>query len=197
MKDRIRQIMEDHRMSQKEFAQKCGISDATLSQVFSGKTGATQKTVQKVLSAFPDVSLAWLMYGQGAAYENGPAGGGIPASGEDVAEAWDFAGAPSPQEPASPAADLTRGDVLPSSEAFAGTHPAARPDAWPASRMPAAGVPGAPAGMPGSGVRSGLSAGQNRGVKIVKYFDKPERQIREIRIFFDDGTYETFVPQGK
>lgn len=28
--------------------------------------------------------------------------------------------------------------------------------------------------------------------EVVKYVDKPQRKIVEIRIFFDDGTYETF-----
>ena len=28
--------------------------------------------------------------------------------------------------------------------------------------------------------------------EVVKYVDKPQRRITEIRIFFDDGTYETF-----
>ncbi|MBQ6062103.1 MAG: helix-turn-helix transcriptional regulator [Prevotella sp.] len=30
---------------------------------------------------------------------------------------------------------------------------------------------------------------------IVKYLDKPQRQITEIRIFYDDQTWETFVPK--
>lgn len=28
--------------------------------------------------------------------------------------------------------------------------------------------------------------------EVVKYIDKPQRKITEIRIFFDDGTYEVF-----
>jgi hypothetical protein len=40
---------------------------------------------------------------------------------------------------------------------------------------------------------------KNQGRKIVapevKYSDKPQRQITEIRIFFDDQTWETFVPK--
>lgn len=36
----------------------------------------------------------------------------------------------------------------------------------------------------------------NRSVKTeVKYIDKPQRKITEIRIFFDDQTWETFVPK--
>lgn len=30
---------------------------------------------------------------------------------------------------------------------------------------------------------------------VVKYVDKPQRQITEIRIFYDDQTWETFVPK--
>ncbi len=29
---------------------------------------------------------------------------------------------------------------------------------------------------------------------VVKYIDKPQRKITEIRVFFDDQTWETFVP---
>ena len=30
--------------------------------------------------------------------------------------------------------------------------------------------------------------------ETIKYIDKPQRKITEIRVFFDDGTYETFSP---
>ncbi len=30
---------------------------------------------------------------------------------------------------------------------------------------------------------------------VIKYVDRPQRQITEIRVYFDDLTYETFVPK--
>lgn len=36
---------------------------------------------------------------------------------------------------------------------------------------------------------------QNAPIEIVKYIDKPQRKITEIRIFYDDQTWETFVLQ--
>ncbi len=30
---------------------------------------------------------------------------------------------------------------------------------------------------------------------VIKEVEKPQRQITEIRIFFDDQTWETFVPK--
>ena len=43
-------------------------------------------------------------------------------------------------------------------------------------------------------VKSTLSNFQREEVKIV---DKPQRRITEIRVFYDDQTWETFVPQKK
>ncbi len=31
----------------------------------------------------------------------------------------------------------------------------------------------------------------------MNIIDKPVREIKEIRVFFSDGTYEAFVPSGK
>ncbi len=42
-----------------------------------------------------------------------------------------------------------------------------------------------------SGVQFSYSDTKN----IVKNFDKPQRKITEIRIFYDDQTWETFVPK--
>lgn len=34
-------------------------------------------------------------------------------------------------------------------------------------------------------------------IEKVKYIDKPLRRITEINVYFDDGTYEVFVPRRK
>jgi hypothetical protein len=51
----------------------------------------------------------------------------------------------------------------------------------------------------GAPTPQGGNMAKNQGRKIVapevKYSDKPQRQITEIRIFFDDQTWETFVPK--
>lgn len=36
-----------------------------------------------------------------------------------------------------------------------------------------------------------------RVIEKVKYIDKPPRRITEINVYFDDGTYEVFVPRRK
>ncbi len=38
---------------------------------------------------------------------------------------------------------------------------------------------------------------KNTASSNVKYIDKPQRKITEIRIFYDDQTWETFVPKQR
>ena len=51
---------------------------------------------------------------------------------------------------------------------------------------------------PSSSCQSVVSDGNKTAMKpqkeVVKIIDKKERKISEIRIFYDDNTWETFVP---
>ena len=65
MKERIRRIMEEAGMSQKEFAERLKISPASLSNILAGKTSPTNYHVQAVHNAFPDININWLFCGTG------------------------------------------------------------------------------------------------------------------------------------
>ena len=65
MKERIYQIMQSEKMTQREFAQALGISPSSLSSIFNGHTSPTNYTVQAIHRQFPDISIAWLMFGEG------------------------------------------------------------------------------------------------------------------------------------
>lgn len=49
MKDRIRQLMEDQHLTQQNFAQMIGISTATLSNIFNGKTNPSLSIVECII----------------------------------------------------------------------------------------------------------------------------------------------------
>lgn len=53
MKDRIRQLMEDQHLTQQNFAQMIGISTATLSNIFNGKTNPSLSIVDGIHKSFP------------------------------------------------------------------------------------------------------------------------------------------------
>ena len=152
MKDRIKLIMEQQGCNQVAFAHMIGIAPATLSGIFNGRTQPTLATAKAIHDRFPDISLNWLMFGEG-----------------EMTESPSAAPSASYKEDGAPA-DL--GDL------FASPSPAA----------PAAPAPVAGGGSPALKGRRGEAV-----EPVVKNTDKSERRISEIRVFFDDGTYEVYL----
>ena len=65
MKERILEIMQSHKMTQRDFAAALGISPSSLSSIFNGHTSPTNNTVQAIHRRFPEISITWLMFGEG------------------------------------------------------------------------------------------------------------------------------------
>lgn len=65
MKERILQIMQIKQMSQKIFAETLGIAPSSLSSLLSGRTAPTNNHVQAIHRCFPEISITWLMFGEG------------------------------------------------------------------------------------------------------------------------------------
>lgn len=167
MKERIFKIMTKVGMTQQDFANELGISPASLSSIFNGRTNPTNNHVRAIHRRFPDISVNWLMFGEGEMYDS----------------AEEEAGQSSPLPSAAPSpflsnlADNDRGEANASSQ---GTDVPLLFEETPQQpvQLPQGGVP--------------LGAAVPIIKEVVKYIDKPQRKITEIRIFFDDGTYETF-----
>lgn len=154
--------MESKNMNQQSFAQALGISSASLSSIFNGRTKPTLNHVEAIRKKFPNISLDWLMFGKGDMYT---------------------------QDNAS----------NPSTPPLSG---ASTPDAG-TTREPSlnfdqdASYPSEPRGSANAeqGTASPINPQANIEKTVVKYVDKPHRKITEIRVFFDDQTYELFVPK--
>lgn len=146
MKDRIYQLMKMTGKTQKDFAEELCIAQATLSGIFKGTTKPSNNIVSSIHECFPEISIPWLMFGEGGMYV------------DSVVKETQLAPAPSISvaDNASMAAKTEQKDLF--------------------------SVPVAPQPQPAI-VR-----------ESVKYIDKPQRKITEIRVFYDDGTYETFKP---
>lgn len=153
MKDRIRQIMDDQHMTQKEFAQFTGISEGSLSGVFNERTRPTIQMIETIHEKLPNISVEWIMFGTGSMYITEKSQ--TPSNDAQTSEKN------------SPLLDVQNSSLTPS--------------LFDDSKSTRVAV--------GEGVLS------NEGKTVVKYIDKPERKITEIRIFYDDQTWETFVPK--
>ena len=169
MRNRIRELMEKKGMSQKIFAHELKLGEATVSGIFNGRTNPSMATVQAIHNRFPEVSVQWLMFGDGEMFNND-----VDTSKQPLS-----AGTGTEQNLTSGNLSALGHDDF--TDGFFATNPADRQHTTPAAAVSAT---------------QGGATGQEQAsqIKVIeKYLDKPQRKIKEIRIFFDDGTYETFT----
>lgn len=188
MKDRIRRIMDEQHLTQQSFAQLLGISPAQLSGIFKDRTKPTLNIVDAIHQKFPQINLSWLLYGVEPMYIN------------NVSPLPDGLGemsVPDPTHPNVESLSLAFSDDD-SSTMGKPSNESSTPEAQTSPL-----VSPQPSGSQGS-QNSLFATPQNGGVnntpknatqETVKYIDKPQRKITEIRIFYDDQTWETFVPK--
>jgi len=69
-KERIEELLHHFRMTQKEFAEKCGILPETIADIKREKHGISKKVSEKILNAFPEVNKVWLLTGEGDMLNN-------------------------------------------------------------------------------------------------------------------------------
>lgn len=183
MKDRIRLIMEQTGLSQQDFAARLQISPASLSSIFTGRTNPTNNHVMAIHRAFPDINVNWLLFGEGEMR------GGSSASTSDSDDliSVDASSTPSPLSDAPNSSPATPGG-MPSMFSVDAFEPAAPTHPSVVSPTPSAHQ------RPMRGQQDARPMVAPRNMNII---DKPERKIKEIRVFYDDGTYEAFVPSSK
>lgn len=155
LKDRIKQLMEEQHMTQQVFADFLNQAPATLSSIFNGRTRPTLNIVNDIKSKFPDISIEWLLYGEGDMYKS--------------------ASTPTEMSPETPVpgTDLLLQFDTPSPAPHQTT-----PSATPFQQS----------------VRNTRLESVREELKLL---DKTPRRVTEIRVYYDDQTYETFVPAKK
>ena len=68
-RERIKRLIEKEGMSQRAFAEKIGVNPTNLNQVMLGKRSVPNSLPPKISSAFSEVRLDWILYGEGEMYE--------------------------------------------------------------------------------------------------------------------------------
>lgn len=182
MKDRIKEIMESQHMNQNVFAQFVGLSPATLSGIFTGRTRPTINIIESIKKRMPTINIDWLMFGTGDMYVHNQASNdeGQSRQPSNYAEpmlAFDEVA----DDVQNRYVDETIGDDLQTSSMA----PVASQMPPVTSQMPPRHHTTTRQSM--VNIRPGIAREE---VKIIE----KQRKITEIRIYFDDLTYETFVP---
>lgn len=159
--------MESQHMNQQSFANFIGVSPASLSSILQERTRPTLNIVEAIRSKMPTLNTDWLMWGEGEMFQSG--------AGDAAAETPGlFSGDPS-QAPEM--GTLEFGDE-------------------PQSARPSIPV-GASSVQANAPSHTARQQRQTSPAFVIdtKKVDKEPRRITEIRVFYDDQTWESFVPK--
>lgn len=166
MKERIRAIMESKGMTQQEFSQFLEMSPASLSSIFTGRTNPTLNVVESIKKKFDNINLEWLMFGNGQMFiEDETVDANESTAIGDGSCLLD--GESSNQNYVSPELQYKNSDA---NDPYRSTSNRDIP-------------------------RNNQSGVNSSVITDVKIIDKRVRKIKEIRVFYDDQTYESFVPK--
>lgn len=179
MKERVKKVQDHYKLTQKQFAVELGVAEATISSIYRGRTAPTNNLIQAVHNAYPAVNINWLMFGEGEML--------LPLTAETA-----VGGSVTNEE--AMGALMNGQEMSGQNVGFSMSDSPTLFDAPQAGNTPQkAQKTGSFSGLP---VELQLAEALSE-LKKAKDFDKPKRKIKEIRVFFDDGTFETFTPSGR
>lgn len=180
---RIKKVMESYGLQQQAFAKKLGVSPATISSIYTGRTKPSNNLVQAIHREFPEINTNWLLFEEGEMCLPSTT---FPASSEQEELVQNVVSHET--QPSSPFPPL--GGEMPMF--FAEEAPQATPAHQPvqpqlARTTAAHRTPNRTAAPPVEPVYH----------TKANDFDKLTRRVKEIRVFYDDGTFEVFAPANK
>lgn len=184
MEERIKQLMESLGMSQQDFAAKIGLSAASISNILTGRSKPTQNHVTAIHRAFPSVNVSWLMFDEGNMLEGSEVGVKNPSAG-NVGGSKNSEGSLFDAEENS-AGSFTSGYSTPMEKSGGLNSGVKARDNF--------------SGNVHEGQQIKHELGKNPGEQITKIVTETKivrPRVVEIRVFYDDQTFESFVPSEK
>ncbi len=175
-KERIEYIILEKQLTDGDFCAKAGISAATLSHIKSGRSRPSLAILRGVVEGFPELNPEWVLLGRGEMYSNS-----TPAenTGQESGDTSQTEGLDT---------DNNIGVFAGVNDIFASpvAQQMPRQSERPHSNMP----------LTKQQLAERAEQVKLNVAEIVRetlaQVQKPQRKIVEVRIFFDDGTYETF-----
>lgn len=173
-RERIELLMKCYNLSPSQFADRTGIQRASVSHIISGRNKPSLEVMLKIYEAFPGLDMKWLMTGIGDAPTGQPS---EPVAG--VQQESLFA-----EQAAVPHVE---------SSLFAAPAEPVLPTAIPEEPKPrrtALQQPVRERTVPEARPR------RQQGTRLAQMAAmQPDKKIKEIRIYYSDGTYETLIPE--
>ena len=163
IKDRIKVIMEKEGMMAGSFAESIGLQQSTLSHVINGRNRPSLDVIMKIHQRYNYINLEWLLYGVGEMTLSDTGDSFIQDQGTSTGNST---------------STLKYADNFPS---LFDQNPEKTTEGTGSFKNRKENA----LEIPFEGTKSSV-------IQDVKCIERPPRKITEIRIFFDDNTYETF-----
>ena len=193
-KEKIELIIQDKHLNNTQFCNEVCIAPGTLSHIRSGRTEPTLNILRSIAQAFPDINPAWLFYGEGSMYKDTDS----PTLDDEQLSDSRSTGV------GTRINNIDEAEAIHDAQLNLFAFPGNTPSSYPSSstknanashvNQPAVSATSSGASRPTShpnALTSPLSV-QEIVAETLKQQQKPSRKVVEVRIFFDDGTFETF-----
>jgi transcriptional regulator with XRE-family HTH domain len=211
MVDRIREILSRYQLTPTQFADAIGTARPIVSHILSGRNKPSLEVVQKIVAAFPDLSLPWLLSG------TGPVQSGTATAPSPYIEAEQPTLLPSATEKPSTAristkrsstisqgsqgvAEALRPAVAPTMPAKGGQMASKHTESTaPTPSLAEAPVPAptvAPVSAPAvTEITAPSEVAPTAMATSLQGIAEPGKLIRRIVIFYSDGTFSDYQPE--
>ncbi|SDX45258.1 helix-turn-helix domain-containing protein [Hymenobacter psychrophilus] len=193
MLDRIQELLQVRELSSSQFADAIGVSRPVVSHLLSGRNKPSLEVVQKIIAAFPDLSLSWLLNGAGPMLERQVAADATKATVNPGPAALS-PGQPAPRvQPATePAPAVAPAPAMAPEAAPQPTAAATEPVETPKTPTQPRAVAPAPSATPAA-----TSSATRAGANLAYALAEPGKSIRRIVLFYQDGTFTDFRPEAE
>ena len=170
--ERIQEIIRAKNLNNIQFCSITGISPASLSHITSNRSKPTLTILRNVINGFPDVNPEWIMMGTGPMFRNQD--NAMMHSDEDINDdEYKMLDEANDKVPSLFDDEEMETAVNPVRNAYEKNQ-----RKWNAQS-------------------SNMVNVEDVVKKTLTFMQKPQRKIVEVRIFFDDGTYESFATKVK
>lgn len=189
MVDRIRQLIQARQLSPTQFADAIGVARPIVSHILGGRNKPSLEVVQKIIAAFPDIALPWLLSGQGDML-------GIPAAASKAPEPAPAAAAAT--TPRTPARRNSRSTEQPN-EPAEHLQPLAAPATVISDAVATAPAPLVESSQPlptpvAAPLTAPIATAPILDPAIAPLLTHSKKSIRRVLIFYSDGTFADFSP---
>lgn len=178
---RLKLFMDTNGLSSSQFADKCGIPRPTLSQVLAGRNKKVSDSfVKQIHDAFPDLSIVWLMFGEGPVKVSGSTPG-FGVSSPNLTDPVSIEGAVSQNISSVRIQNSMEPDSSPSSGKFSTEKALNQSD------------------FSYNSAKNQLFEADLRMLDLknqIENMRQNPRKVIQITIYYDDSTFETFIPKS-